>query len=222
MERVIEVLRALLESVLLENNGEATPALTGVAVRGVRGDCDVRLTVQFANGCSASQLVSRYHLGDFCAAHGTWAWEEMRSVLLDEALGIYEQMRDERGAGPDRVDPEQWRAYYPDELAYLTEVGTRAARERGMRLLFRSLTPMQRRQYNRFGHFDVIGGKTGRSYRIRHGRVMNIDQLDRKGRRVCGWCFYPRGRLVTGDVMLAQKLALELFETDALATANRC
>jgi hypothetical protein len=219
MERVIEVLRALLESVLLEN-GEATPALTGVAVRGARGDSDVRLTVQFANGCSASQRVSRYDLSDFCAAHGTWTWEEIRSALLDEALQIYEQMRDERGAGPDCLDPQPWWVCH-DDLAYLTEVGTRAARERGMQLLIRNLTPMQRRQYNRFGHFDVIGGKTGRSYRIRHGRLMNIDQLDRKGRRVCGWCFYPRGRLVTGDVMLAQKLALELFETDALATANR-
>jgi hypothetical protein len=220
MERVIEVLRALLESVLLEN-GEASPALTGVAVRGVRGDSDARLTVQFADGCSVSQRVSRYDLSDFCATHGTWAWEEIRSALLDEALQIYEQMRDERGAaGPDCLGPQPWWACH-DGLAYLTEVGTRAARERGMQLLIRNLTPMQRRQYNRFGHFDVIGGKTGRSYRIRHGRLMNIDQLDRKGRRVCGWCFYPRGRLVTGDVMLAQKLALELFEADALATANR-
>jgi hypothetical protein len=221
MQGLMEVLRALLESALHEN-GHTPPALSGVAVRGIRGDPDLRLTVQFADGCSGSQRVSRYDLGTFCAERGIWELEEIRGILLDEALGLYERMRDERRAArPIAVRPEQhWLLY--DEFACLTEVGSRAARERGMRLLMRNLTPRQRRQYNQYGHFDVIGGKTGRSYRIRHGRVMNIDQLDRKGRRVCGWCFYPRGRLVTGDVMLAQKLALELFEADALATANRC
>ena len=38
---------------------------------------------------------------------------------------------------------------------------------------------------------------------------------------MCGWCFFPEGNLVTGDVMLAQKVALELFETDALKIANK-
>ena len=50
---------------------------------------------------------------------------------------------------------------------------------------------------------------------------MNVQQLDVQCRRVCAWCFYPAGGLVTGDVMLAQKLALELFETEALACANK-
>ena len=77
-----------------------------------------------------------------------------------------------------------------------------------MRLLRENLTPVQRQQYDRYGYFEVVGGKTGKRYRIRHGRSMNIDQLDRNGRRVCGWCFFPEGNLVTGDVMLAQKTAL--------------
>lgn len=50
---------------------------------------------------------------------------------------------------------------------------------------------------------------------------MNIEQLDAKGNRVCGWCFLPVGALVTGDCMLAQKTALELFEAEALKVANR-
>jgi hypothetical protein len=67
----------------------------------------------------------------------------------------------------------------------------------------------------------VIGGRTGRRYRIRYGRQMNIDQIDRNGGRICGWCFVPQGRLVAGDVMLAQKIALELFEPEALKVARR-
>ena len=31
----------------------------------------------------------------------------------------------------------------------------------------------------------------------------------------------PEGHLVAGDVMLAQKLALELFESDTLKIANK-
>lgn len=220
MERMIEVLRALLEAAVFENGG-ATPALTGVAFRAVRGNAHVQLRLQFADGHVASQRVSRYDLSDFCATQGTWVWEEIRGAVLAEAQEIYNDMQAEREADPFDTQAHHLRLFY-DDLAFLTEVGSRAARDRGMRLLFNNLTQLQRQQYNRFGHFDVIGGKTGRSYRIRHGRVMNIDQLDRKGRRVCGWCFYPRGRLVAGDVMLAQKLALELFETDALAIANRC
>jgi hypothetical protein len=34
------------------------------------------------------------------------------------------------------------------------------------------------------------------------------------------WCFYPEGRLSKGDVMLAQKVALETFEGEALKIAN--
>ena len=94
------------------------------------------------------------------------------------------------------------------------------AYERGLRLLKANLTPAQRHQFDTYRYFEVIGGKTGRRYRIRHGCSMNIEQIDRKGRRVCGWCFFPKGRLVPGDVMLAQKLALELFEPEALKLAN--
>lgn len=102
-----------------------------------------------------------------------------------------------------------------------TDIGSKRAQERGIQLLKENLTPAQRRQYDKHGYFDVTGGKTGKRYRIRHGRQMNIEQLDRNGRRVCGWCFFPQGSLVSGDVMLAQKAALELFEGDALRIANR-
>lgn len=102
-----------------------------------------------------------------------------------------------------------------------SDAGSKKAQERGVQLLRQNLAPAQREQYEKYGYFDVIGGKTGRRYRIRHGRSMNIEQLDKNGRRVCGWCFFPQGGLVAGDVMLAQKMALELFEPDALRIANR-
>jgi hypothetical protein len=95
------------------------------------------------------------------------------------------------------------------------------AEARGLALLKENLTAAQRRQLEMRGAFEVLGGETGRRYRIRRGAQMNVEQLDQRGRPVCILCFVPEGNLVTGDVLLAQKLALELFELDTLAAANK-
>ena len=94
------------------------------------------------------------------------------------------------------------------------------AHARGLRLLRENLSSAQRDQYDRCGYFDVIGGKTRRCYRINAGFQMNVEQLDRKGRPMRRLCFMPEGELAVGDVMLAQKLALELFESETLDVAN--
>jgi len=98
---------------------------------------------------------------------------------------------------------------------------TEAAERKGMRVLRESLNAEQLASLDQRGFFEVRGGRSGKTYRIRTGRQMNIDEMDGRGRKVCGWCFVPKGGLVTGDVMLTQKLALELQETEALQVANR-
>jgi len=85
-------------------------------------------------------------------------------------------------------------------------------------LLKSNLTPEQVNQLHRTRAFDVIGGATGRRYRIRHGIIFNVDLLSEQ--RVVSLCFRPRGDLPLGDIMLAQKNALELFELEALKIAN--
>jgi hypothetical protein len=92
---------------------------------------------------------------------------------------------------------------------------------RSIQLLKENLSAAQRQQYERHCHFDVIGGSTGTRYRIRQGYQMNVEQLDRRGKRVRMLCFMPEGRLGVGDIMLAQKLALELFEDEAIKAANK-
>jgi hypothetical protein len=83
------------------------------------------------------------------------------------------------------------------------------------------LSTSQRKQFDANEYFDVIGCDTGRRYRIYYGRAMNVHELDEAGRLKMGWCFLPKGYLVAGDVMLAQKIALETFERKALAVAQR-
>ncbi len=126
-----------------------------------------------------------------------------------------------------RTRPE-W--YDLDEIAWFCRiplrlrqvlVGDNYANQRGLRLLLENLSPRQREDLKDHCCFDVIGGTTGRRYRIAWGRQMNVYELDKQNRRVCMWCFQPSGNLVVGDVMMAQKLALELFEDETLASANR-
>jgi hypothetical protein len=64
------------------------------------------------------------------------------------------------------------------------------------------------------GEFEVIGSDTGTRYRITHRAVMNIHQLDPTGHPVAQWCFAPKGSLAIGDVLLAQKIALETMERE--------
>ena len=92
---------------------------------------------------------------------------------------------------------------------------------RGVRLLRHWLSPEQRAQFDGFGYFEVVGSDSGTRYRIYHGSTTNVYQMDFSGRRHAGWCFMPHGQLVAGDVMLAQKIALETNERSALMVANR-
>lgn len=92
---------------------------------------------------------------------------------------------------------------------------------RALGLLREWLSPEQRAQFDAEGHFEVTGSHTGRRYRIHRGSVSNVLELDEEGQPKIGWCFVPEPSLAAGDVMLAQKIALETDEMAVLALANR-
>jgi hypothetical protein len=95
------------------------------------------------------------------------------------------------------------------------------AREaRGLKLLKEWLAPAQLSQYDANGFFEVTGCDSGKRYRIHYGAAMNVVEIDEAGHVCAGWCFIPKACLVAGDVMLAQKIALETDERAALAIAK--
>jgi hypothetical protein len=73
-------------------------------------------------------------------------------------------------------------------------------------------------------YFEVVGCDSRRRYRIynrmTHRDMTNVYEIDDAGRPKVAWCFLPTGRLVAADIMLAQKIALETNEHNALAVAN--
>jgi hypothetical protein len=96
----------------------------------------------------------------------------------------------------------------------------RVAEQRALELLKSHLSDTQLAEFNALGRFEVTGGDTGTRYVIRNFTSINIDQLNSEGEPVKGWCFGPQGNLARGDVLLAQKLALECFESQALERAH--
>ncbi len=93
--------------------------------------------------------------------------------------------------------------------------------QKAVTLLKGWLSPAQLAQYEVSGHFEVTGSHSGTRYRIRHGRQMNVDELDERGVRVAVLCVLPERPLPAGDVMLAQKIALETDEPATLQVAVR-
>jgi hypothetical protein len=104
---------------------------------------------------------------------------------------------------------------------YRTARNTDTPELRGRRLLRRWLSEGQLAQFEAFKFFDVIGCHTARRYRVYYGTAANVEELDTAGRPTMRYCFVPKGDLVPGDVMLAQKIALETQELSALEVANR-
>jgi hypothetical protein len=104
---------------------------------------------------------------------------------------------------------------------YLRHGAEKTPEGRSLQLLHRWLSPAQRTQYAQRGYFEVVGGETGNRYRIYTGAATNICEIGENGRPKVGLCFLPRGNLPIGDVMLAQKIALENYESDALAVARK-
>src|SRR3990167_4587631 len=63
------------------------------------------------------------------------------------------------------------------------------ADERAEALLLAHLTPDQRETLERMRHF-VVQSERGRVYRLRRGRLANVDEMD-KGRVVAQYCIHP-------------------------------
>jgi hypothetical protein len=120
---------------------------------------------------------------------------------------------------PRRRLTDWWRRYRAVRKLYRTHIDENGAR--AVCLLRSWLSSAQRQQFEANRYFDVIGCDSGKRYRIHWGKTSNIYEIDKTNERKTGWCFAPAGNLPEGDVMLAQKIALETSEYKALALANR-
>lgn len=126
---------------------------------------------------------------------------------------------------PPQRTPEQIRAQEARQEALRLE---RVERERKRReaearaneLLLDCLTQEQKGDMERDGFFFVDSKRPGRRYRLRNGRVGNVDVLE-GGKVTHRLCAHPAPNVPDGDTRLAQKLMLEHQEDVFLSRANR-
>ena len=69
----------------------------------------------------------------------------------------------------------------------------RKVEQRAYTLLKEWLSPEQLARFEVHGHFEVRGSHSGKCYRIRDRRFMNIDELDKDGPRLRSGASAPRG-----------------------------
>jgi hypothetical protein len=126
----------------------------------------------------------------------------------------------EMAADPAQMQPCECEGCVSARAAKAASAAQRLDAETKSRILLCEwLSPAQLAQFERNRFFEVVGSKTGKRYHILECLQQNVFELDKKGRRVRGLCFVPQGGLPTGDVMLAQKIALETDEEEAMKVA---
>jgi hypothetical protein len=244
MRPALDVLIDLIGEAL-SKYGPESPGLADVIIERATGHLSPRLVVQLTDGHSVSTAVRSVNFYGFCDRHSAWDLQSLRCALLREGRAIYadiarehgtrtrlrdqhrrvsiEPRRDDPGAAAEARRHARRRAgnwFWQRWARRCDRGGEGDAQARGIELLRRNLTARQRLQYESRGFFEVVGGETGKRYRIHRRRQLNVEELDTTGERFQLLCFMPRGSPVLGDVMLAQKLALELFESAALEVAN--
>lgn len=95
-----------------------------------------------------------------------------------------------------------------------------AAQKKAEELLRETLEKEQLEQFNKTKWFFVIS-QSGVRYRIRHGWIGNIDELNELDQVVAEYCIHPVLRVPVEDSMLVQKLMLEDDEQRLLQIANK-
>lgn len=98
----------------------------------------------------------------------------------------------------------------------------KVAERRSWEYLLEWLTSKQLEQWQQRNWFDVVGNVTGAVYTIEPPRSFNIVQWCHCGNypflRIC---VVPKRRLPPGDVLVTQKLGLELDEEETYRVANK-
>jgi hypothetical protein len=145
------------------------------------------------------------------ATHGQDYYDQLQRQQQQMLMQRANYMRQVR----ENLSTDLFEAYGFNNLTFSKEAEARA-----LELLKSCLNASQLATYNESKFFYVTGGVSGRRYRIRFGRSFNIDQLDEGDKLVCRWCVTPSATLVTADILVAQKIALESCEMEALTVAN--
>lgn len=174
---------------------------------------------------TATSTVFSYWVDTTATTTSSTIWSTWIRTARDEGTGAttwqaVDQQRYEPTA--EELAARELRMAERREQARQEQLAKRRAQRRALALLLRFIAPEQREDLRRHGHFQVRGGATGCLYRIRRGRVANIDVLDAAGTVLRRLCAHPALDVPDSDTMLAQALYLQSAanEEQFVRTAN--
>jgi len=141
------------------------------------------------------------------------AWNCWQNVIVYQPQPIRERTAEER----QRDEEERIRLA---ELAKERAEQAKIAEEKALQLLLENLTENQAEIFKMTGAIPVVC-PSGRKYKIKKGKSRNIIELGERDQTKAFLCFQPCDYdIPVYDVMLAQKLMLEVCEEDARMIAN--
>jgi hypothetical protein len=144
----------------------------------------------------------------------TGAVREVRSSQVPVSGGYVTPALSAAQREQREADNERWRLQREERARKREEADTRAAE-----LLMDHLTEEQKGDMQRDGFFFVQSKRPGRKYRLRHGRMGNVDVME-EGRVLHRLCAHPAVDVPNEDTRLAQKLMLEHMEDVFIGKAN--
>lgn len=153
-----------------------------------------------------------------CYAQSTAQSAQIYSQMSHQQLG--QQVAQNRSAAEiDQLRAQVARQQQMNEAAFATLKAQRESAEaRARELLERCLSLEEKARLRQHGHIVVCGAKN--RYRIRQGRVGNVDVVGKNGIITGRLCAHPVASTPDFDTMLAQKLMIETDEAAFLRIAN--
>lgn len=146
----------------------------------------------------------------------------MNSMYQTQAAGTAYNQGLAGGAGGGFEDSRSFLRREAIRQAAILKAHAPDAQERAQELLLAHLTPEQRSTFKKNGWFVVVGGRSGKRYRIaaNDNLAANIYVLDGEAvsHRLCAHCDLKTVPLA--DHLLAQKITLETAEDEFLSRAN--
>jgi hypothetical protein len=235
-EELTEVLRRVIAPFLRQQlaEGRGVSRLASIDVRNDRSWDGQALQLHFDNEWRLSVHINMA------------LWMAMRQYSIWDVqnlcAAVYQGMADDLMVSEAHSMPDQRRSISGNWAASEQDLAQQVMEHpetKADALLRTNLTETQCQDYNHYQAFDITGGETGTVYRIHRGRQANIqirkstDLLLSFLRQRRLWppsyigqlgglrmCAIPKASMPIGDILLTQKLALELRETDVLMTAN--
>lgn len=125
-----------------------------------------------------------------------------------------------RQRSPEEIQRDLQEAERRRRQAAAYEVELEKARIEAHCLLDSILDDMQKKCLKEKDWFLVIG-RSGKIYRLRRGRIGNIDMIAPDGNVIGRFCIHPGQHLPNADDLVAQKLHLETDDDGLIRRANR-